>query len=43
MKLRLVGGVACENVGPVQIGACARLPFATVKPLKGRLSPLKGP
>lgn len=42
MKLRLVGGVACENDGPVQIGACARLPSAT-EAFEGAFKPPQRP
>ena len=42
MKLTLVGGVTCENVGPVQIGACARLPSAT-EAFEGAFKPPQRP
>ena len=42
MKLWLVGGVTCENVSPVQIGACARLPSVTDS-FEGAIKPLQRP
>ena len=42
MKRELVGGVTCRNVGPVQIGACARLPSAT-EAFEGAFKPPQKP
>ena len=42
MKLWLVGGVTCENVSPVQIGACARLPSVT-EAFEGEFKPPQRP